>query len=1245
MDPRASAEALPLGADGRVDVFVELAEPAAADAYADVVALRGGSGPSQAVAVSAARAQIAVNAESQDRLAVELRARGIEHIEQYRVQRVANAIVLRADPSDIPRIAALPDVKRAEIYYPDELHNSVSVPFIGAPSVWDNTAPNLPRGTTGQGIRIGVIDTGIDYQHPTFGGPGTLVAYQANDRVVITDQVGGVALYPTAKVVGGWDFVGDAYNGSSVATPSADPDPTDCNGHGTHVAGTAAGFGVNQDGTQFAGPYDSSTNYRNLRIGPGVAPDAQLYALRVFGCGGSTAFTVQAIEYAVDPNADGDFSDRLDVINMSLGSNFGNPFNASAVASDRAARLGVIVVASAGNAGETVMISGSPGASTRTISVANVTDAAGNNAVRVNSPAGIAAAYLGGAASFGTVAAANGFTGNVVRVNDDSTVAAGGTVNDACEPPATSGPNNNWAGVSGNIALIDRGGCGFKLKAFNAQLGGATAVIIANVASSANPATPPGMADDATVAAVTIPVVSLNLADGDLLRNNLGGLNATILPGGDSPNTSTSRGPRSGSPLPNVRLKPEVAAPGTSIPSAQTGIVCTAPAQGCITANASGFIPSGASLTLSGTSMAAPHIAGVAALVRDLYPSDTVEEVKARIVTRSYRNVTQFPAGLGLRSGPSRVGNGRIDTPAAAASNGFAFSPDEPGLVSVSFDSAVTGPQTRTVIVENRSAAAQVFTLGLDVVNDAPGVSFALPGGTSLAVPASSQVSIQVEMVPVLASMDHFRDPTLPASQTATGAVGTNLGAQPRQFLTEEMAYLTFSQGSTLTMRLPVYAAPYPASAIQMSDVIPTGGAASGSTTLTIGGSGVCTGTPAATECTLDTPADQVSLVTPLELQISSTRNPTLPPYVDIQYAGIAYRADGDELIFGLSTFGPWGTPTLDAAFSFDIDCGTYNATGTDFASDTCTGAPDGSFDLRVFLSDQQSLANLVTASTASRQDVYVATVQVLAAGPRLNQLQVAPTYVNRFAGNVRNTRVYDNEVVAVALPRNRLKIDGAFSWRARSCFGFTPTCAGVDVTPTATWNRSAQGLDFGGLAVAPAVPGATVPATWDTANLSANGSVGALFLHHFNTVGNRAEVAVVEGASVTDIEISIASSTASPFTGVPFTFTVTIENVSQTSASNVEAVISLPPGLTAGAANASQGSFTDGLWTVGSLTSGLTATLELTATASADELMEVVAQSTRSSPVDTNAANNRATVRVFGLRAALFSNGFESNP
>lgn len=1244
MNAVEAAFPLPIGADGRVDVFVELTGAAGADVYADRLAMRGNSIESLRTANAAARAQVAANAVDQSQLAVELSAQGIEFVEQYRVQRVANAIVLRADPADIQRIASLPGVKRAEIYYPEEPHNAASVPFIGAPQVWDNTAPALPRGSTGRGIRIGIIDTGIDYQHPMFGGTGVLAGYQANDRSVISDTFGGVPLYPTAKVVGGFDFVGDAYNNASVPTPTPDPDPMDCNGHGTHVAGTAAGFGVRTDGSPYAGPFDSATNYRTLRIGPGVAPEASLYALRVFGCGGSTAFTVQAIEYSVDPNGDGDFSDRLDVINMSLGSNFGSPFNPSALASDRAARLGVVVVASAGNAGETVMISGAPGASTRTISVANTTDNAANAALRVNAPSGIAQIYSIGVASFGTVAPTGGFTADVVRVNDDVAAAGGGTVNDGCEPPASAGPGNNWADVSGKIALIDRGLCGFKLKAFNAQLAGATGVIIGNVASSANPTVPPGMGDDPAVAAVTIPVVSVNLANANLLRDNLAGLNATVLAGGDTPNASTSRGPRSGSPLPNVRLKPEVAAPGTSIPSAQTGVVCVAAADGCIVANASGFIAGGVALTLSGTSMAAPHIAGVAALLRDLYPQDSVDDIKARIVTRSYRNITQFPSGLGARLGASRVGNGRIDVPAAAASNVFAYSPDEPGLVSVSFDSAVTGPQTRSVVIDNRSSSAQSFTLGIDTVLDAPGVSFTLPGGSSVTVPAQSQITLQVQMISVPALMDHARDPTLPATQTATSPLGPVFGAQPRQFLTEESAYLTFSQGANLVMRLPVYAAPYPASAIDMPNTIPTGGAESGSTQVAIGGSGVCSGTLSGTQCTLASPQDQVSLITPLELQIASPRDSTLPAFVDVQYAGVGYAGSSDEILFGLSTFGPWGTPTFDSTFSFDIDCGTYNAIGTGFDTDTCTGEPDGSLDLRLFISDQQSLANLFTPSTASRQDVYVASVQVIAPGARQGITSVAPTYVNRFAGNVLNTRVYDNQVVAVAVPRARLKIDGRFDWRVRSCFGFSPTCAGLDVTPTVRWNRNAQGVDFGGAAVAPAVPGATLPVTWNAANLSANGSLGALYLHHFNTVGNRAEVALLEGAAFTDIGIELTSSTPQPGTGVPFTLTVRATNLSTTPASNVEASIDLGPGMSVVGSVANAGSFANGLWSIGTLAPGAGVTLQLTTTASVEEIVEVVAQAARSAPADTNAANNRSTVRLRVRPERVFGDGFESS-
>src|SRR6185369_5425998 len=106
------------------------------------------------------------------------------------------------------------------------------------------------------------------------------------------------------------------------------------------------------------------------RIGPGVAPQASLYSIRVFGCTGGTGLTVQAIDWAMDPNGDNDLSDHLDVINMSLGSNFGSLSNTSSIAADTAAAAGVIVVTSAGNAGDTYFVGGSPGAGNRVISTA-----------------------------------------------------------------------------------------------------------------------------------------------------------------------------------------------------------------------------------------------------------------------------------------------------------------------------------------------------------------------------------------------------------------------------------------------------------------------------------------------------------------------------------------------------------------------------------------------------------------------------------------------------------------------------------------------------------------------------------------------------------------------------------------------------------------------------------------------------------------------------------------------------------
>jgi uncharacterized repeat protein (TIGR01451 family) len=1134
-----------------------------------------GTSAATASAVNAGRSQIAANRSEQSRVIAELAKSGVNKIELYRATRAVNGVAYQVQRADIDRLRKVAGVKSVKIIDPEFLHMSTTIPFLGVPTVWSGASP---LGVTGQGVRIGIIDTGVDYQHAMFGGTGLLADYQANPRT--TNTAGPTTFFPTPAVVGGFDFAGDAYTGSNA--PAPDPNPMDCNGHGTHVASTAAGRGVRADGTAYTGPYDTTTDFAaaNLRIGPGVAPRAQIYALRVFGCAGSTTLTIAAIEWALDPDGDEDMSDHLDVINMSLGSNFGTLASTTAVASDNAARMGMIVVASAGNAGDTYTISGSPGSGQRVIATA----ATGDNglpgaSLTVNAPASIAGNYAASAAPAAlTTVAPNGQTGDVVLVNDGSTALTGGTVNDGCQTPFA-----NAAAVAGKVALVDRGACGFADKIANAQANGAIGVIIANnVAGN----TPPGLGGSLATPA-TIPTVSVTQTTGASIKARLAAsdtVNVTFVAANlaDTLASFSSRGPRGGGGLTGV--KPDLAAPGLAITAAQTGVTCLPPAPGqptCQTPNASGYLAGGQPLVLQGTSMAAPHAAGMMALLKERYPDRSSEEMKAIAMNTSVHDVYQF-AGNVNRIGVDRAGAGRIDAKKAVGATVSAFNADEAGAVSLSFVGEVVGTQTQSkrLRVVNYAATAQTFDLAIDTAVDAPGMSFSLPGGSSVTVPANGTVFVDVMVSATASQMRHVRDVSADPSQSAPGAV-SGLGTLPRHYITNESGYVNFSQGANKVLRVPIYAALRPASTMSAPDTLVTGGAPTGSATIPLNGNDVCTGTlGAGPSCTGTFPTDDVSLVSAFELHAIGPKKTNIPGYANIRHVGVSFDPVSGLYLFAVSAWGNWGSPT-DVAFNISVD-----------------NNEDGTFDRILFNTNPGTLSTILN-SPATGQDVFVTTIfntltNGFAAGG-------AGLFVNRFSAGVANSALFNSNVMFLAATAAQLGLtagDTTFRYKVETCFGFNPLCTTkIDSLPGPfTWNSAAQGLNFNGSHGVFDLNGATIPVAWNTANMTTNGSIGGLLLHHHNTSGNRAEVFAVGGTATADLGVSQTIS-GSATIGQQITVTVTANHISGAAATGVSVSSLLPAGLNY-VSDDSGGNYANatGAWTIGNLAVGASATLNIVA-------------------------------------------------
>lgn len=663
----------------------------------------------------------------QDAITDDIAAQGGEVESQ--LQSAYNGIRVRVSRRDAAGLAALPGVIGVRGLQVQTIENDSSVPFLGVPAVWQST------GFTGEGISVGIIDTGLDYTHANFGGPGTVEAYEAADALDITiGDPGDAGLFgPDApKVMGGFDFSGDDYDASSddpaVNTPAPDPDPLDCNGHGSHVGGTTGGFGVLADGSTYGNDegetYDASTHDNEFKVGPGVAPNVDLYALRVFGCDGSTDLTVNAIDWAVD--------NELDVINMSLGSPFGRATDPSAVASTNAAAAGVIVVTSAGNSGPNPYITGAPGAGDGAISVAAVDSTA-------SFPGALMALSTGS-----TITAINANGADLpsgalpiyVLRNDD------GSVSEGCDPQQYLDQ-----AVAGTLVVTVRGTCARVARAVYGQQAGAAAVAMIN----SDPGFPPfegeitGNPDTGEPYLVTIPFLGVRgvlgpaeTQDGDLLVAADGGtttLTATTItnPGFRGFASFSSGGPRNG----DSAAKPNIAAPGVSILSTDVG-------------TGSG------GTRISGTSMASPHVAGVAALVRESHPDWSVEDVSAAI-----QNHADPSAVAGYRL--TRAGTGLVDTAESVAADVVALgdgvmAEDAEGnpvgfmTASLSYGFAELGANysgTRTLTVRNHGDAEVTLNLGSEPSPQSRPASIAF-GAAALTVPAGGESTVEVTLnVPV----------------------------------------------------------------------------------------------------------------------------------------------------------------------------------------------------------------------------------------------------------------------------------------------------------------------------------------------------------------------------------------------------------------------------------------------------------------------------------------------------------------
>ena len=600
-----------------------------------------------------------------------------------RVTKALNAVIVEVDAAKIAAVAGLPNVHSIRPLVDYQVDLSETVPYIGAASVQGT-------GVDGTGVRVAVLDSGIDYTHYNLGGSGSVAEFTANDPTTIEPGT-----FPTAKVVGGYDFVGEDWPNSSEAP---DPDPLDKGpgaGHGTHVADIIGGESA--DG-----------------LHKGVAPGASLYAVGVCStistsCSGLAL--LRGMDFALDPNKDGSIADAVDVINMSLGSAYGQREDDLSAASANAVRMGVVVVVSAGNNTDQPYIVGSPSSTPEVISVAQ-TQVPSARLYR------IVAGSVTAAGSWQPWSAAPALVSGPLQYGN----GAGGNLNGCTAFAAGT--------LTGKVLLVDRGVCAISIKVSNGAAGGALAVIVANNAAQAPGDLPPDFSFGGGTPSV--PGYSVTRADGLALRTVLG-QTATIDPATaamlvGNMVSSSSRGPS----FSFNAIKPDIGAPGASV----SAVYGTGNGQEAF----------------GGTSGAAPMVAGAATLVIDTFAGITPPEVKSRLMNTGETNIGINPVGLpGYLAPITRIGGGEVRLDKAIATRTAAW--DQAALTgSLSFGyQALTGSAAfqKTVVVRNYATTARTYTItpAFRYADDAASGAVSITAPATVRVPANGSATFRVKVM------------------------------------------------------------------------------------------------------------------------------------------------------------------------------------------------------------------------------------------------------------------------------------------------------------------------------------------------------------------------------------------------------------------------------------------------------------------------------------------------------------------